>query len=815
MRFSAASAGVSTVVLWFFLMLMLPALGSAQPAANGAAPSLEEIRTALAEGDPAEAWRRVLALDETAPEELAANNQLVAEVARAITTRMDAEMRTRPEQVVLLGTLLLSDRSVSFIQKAFPTFRDTILADLRMKSAEAYFRLGIAATAAARPQEAEPNLRRAAELAPPTSETALRAHLSLAQIIIERANAFLARQDPTSAIPLWDEAMTHLLAVRENSSPNSEAGASARSMIRVLVNSGLKFELPGVPTMTPTPTPTPVPGFMESVLGTERGFAVRDFFKRARTDSNLQGELILWAVIIVGVIVVYWVIPLMTLGALENRGDVLAFEWKVRARWLGIFALIGYMASRMKGSMGSKATGSSKSTSQPCPHCGFALENMFSYEDLVFSKCPKCRNKIAPLFTVESFIQTVANSMATEAEKINIGAISLESAAKERGIQRLAQAIITLGVRRRASDLHIEPDERGLLVRQRVDGIMTEMFNLPRSLALSLVSSIKVQANLDISEKRVPQDGKFQVRIDNTDVDMRVATSPTTTGEKASLRLLDIRSIQMSPRHLGMSEVNEQTFEKVIQQPHGMVLITGPTGSGKTTTIYVALQSLANGDKNIISIEDPIEFRIHGVNQIQVNPVAGLTFAGGLRSILRQDPDIIVVGEIRDKETAEISVNAVLTGHLVFSTLHTVDAAASVARLIDLGVSPRQFADALSLVVAQRLIRLVCNYCKQPYTPNEESLNELGLQLPLPAYDFQKGQGCQVCNQSGFFRRTGIFEMLTPSDRLRIELESGTLSTGQIREIAVQGGMRTLRSQALTLLKEGRTTVEETVRVTK
>ncbi|MEO8376374.1 MAG: GspE/PulE family protein [Candidatus Sumerlaeota bacterium] len=417
---------------------------------------------------------------------------------------------------------------------------------------------------------------------------------------------------------------------------------------------------------------------------------------------------------------------------------------------------------------------------------------------------------------MEAYIQQLSNSLGTDVEKVNVGMVSMEKHVTKDAVVRLVLAIITLGVRRRASDIHVEPDEDSLHIRQRIDGVMTEMCRLPRSLASTVVSALKVQGVMNIAEKRLPQDGKFQIRVDKTDIDVRVASSPTGVGEKVSLRILDVRSIQMETKHLGMPPQMQSTFDTVIHQPHGMMLITGPTGSGKSTTVYVALQTLKSGEKNIISIEDPIEFRIPGVNQIQVNTAAGLSFASGLRSILRQDPDIIVIGEIRDKETAEIAVNSSTTGHMVFSTLHTVDAASSVARLIELGVSPRQFADALSLIVAQRLARLVCQYCKQPSFPDDAALRELGLNRVLvDGFDFETGKGCEVCNSTGYYRRTGIFEFLSPSERMRSALEAGGLSTSQIRDIAVQGGMRTLRQEAIVLMQQGMTTIEETIRVTK
>lgn len=308
----------------------------------------------------------------------------------------------------------------------------------------------------------------------------------------------------------------------------------------------------------------------------------------------------------------------------------------------------------------------------------------------------------------------------------------------------------------------------------------------------------------------------MRMEVDGSGIDIRVASSPSQTGETLTLRLLDSRTIQLETKHLGMSKTAREVFEKAIREPHGLILVTGPTGSGKTTTLYVALRTIATGDKHIISIEDPIEFRIQGINQIQVNPPAGLTFATSLRSVLRQDPDVIMVGEIRDRETAEISVNAAQTGHLVFSTLHTIDASSTVTRLFDLGVNPNQFAHALTLVAAQRLIRLVCPECKHKERPSRETLDLIGIgEMDEATYPFLKGKKCDFCNQTGFHGRTGIYEILAPNSQIRTVLERGNVSTAELRELAISAGMRTLREEALLLLKQGMTTADEVLRVTK
>ncbi|MCC5875859.1 MAG: type II/IV secretion system protein, partial [Candidatus Sumerlaeia bacterium] len=513
-----------------------------------------------------------------------------------------------------------------------------------------------------------------------------------------------------------------------------------------------------------------------------------------------------------GFIVFWWVIPSLFLGWVSKRGNVVAAELRLRVKALGPITLGLFIIRNTSFKRKDKKVAAENA----CPHCGFRLDNPKDYPGFIFSKCPKCEGTIKPVHTLEKYLQSIADGLSSDVERVNKGAESMERFIGRESVGLLLNGVITLGIRRRASDLHFEPGLDSLVIRQRIDGMMTEMIQLPRSLSAAMVSAIKVESSLNIAEKRVPQDGKMTKLVDNVDIDIRVATSPSGSGEKASLRLLDIRSIQMDTRHLGMMPEDQKRFDRAIEAPHGLILVSGPTGSGKTTTLYVALQKLKSGSKNIISIEDPIEFQIPGMTQMQVNVSQGLTFASGLRSILRQDPDIIMVGEIRDHETAEISVNSALTGHLVLSTLHTIDSSASVARLIDLGVSPRQFADALNLVIAQRLVRLVCSKCSTDTTPDPALLEQIGLsEADLDNYIFRKGTGCTVCNQTGFYRRSGVFEFLEPSERLRVALEKESLTTGEIREIAIQSGMKSLRTSALEYLARGLVTLDEVVRVTK
>lgn len=561
--------------------------------------------------------------------------------------------------------------------------------------------------------------------------------------------------------------------------------------------------------------PPPAPQGPRSVSEFFEGDITQNFLALFREGGVIHENLetIITVVVAVGgFILVWWIIPGFVLGRLARKGNVLAGELRMRVKLLGPIALCMYVVQ----STSFRRKDRKVAAENGCPHCGFRLDNPKDYEGFIYSTCPKCKGKIKPLFTLDGYLQQLADGLSSDVERVERGAESMERFVGREAVRVLVEGIITLGVRRRASDLHFEPGSDSLVVRQRIDGMMTEMIALPRSLSAAVVSAIKVESNLNIAEKRVPQDGKLRKIVDKVDIDIRVATSPSGTGEKASLRLLDIRSIQMDTRHLGMMPADQKRFDRAIEAPHGLILVSGPTGSGKTTTLYVALQKLKSTARNIISIEDPIEFQIPGITQMQVNVAQGLTFASGLRSILRQDPDIIMVGEIRDRETAEISVNSALTGHLVFSTLHTIDSAASVARLIDLGVSPRQFADALNLVIAQRLVRLVCSKCAVETEPDQDLLEELGITPEnIGNYVYRKGTGCTVCNRTGFYRRSGVFEFLEPSERLRVALEKESLTTGEIREIAIQAGMKSLRMSALEYLTRGLVSLEEVIRVTK
>ncbi len=362
-----------------------------------------------------------------------------------------------------------------------------------------------------------------------------------------------------------------------------------------------------------------------------------------------------------------------------------------------------------------------------------------------------------------------------------------------------------------ASDIHFEPYEEETLVRFRLDGMLHEVMKINPTTYRSVVSRIKVISNLNVAEKRVPQDGRIRVKIGKKDLDIRVSVVPTVFGERVVMRLLDKSGALLSLEELGLSPSNERKLKRLAEKPYGIVLITGPTGAGKSTTLYAMLLHIKSPTKNIITIEDPVEYQIKGVSQIQVNPKVGLTFAAGLRSILRQDPDVIMVGEIRDSETADIAVHAALTGHLLLSTLHTNDAVSAVPRLLDMGVEPFLVASSIEGVVAQRLVRKVCPHCREGYEPSEEEIKELGLE---EGFTFYRGRGCDMCLGTGYKGRTAIFEVLEFDEELKQFITQNQDANG-IRELAIKKGYEDMLRDGIRKIREGITTSEEVLRVVK
>jgi len=377
---------------------------------------------------------------------------------------------------------------------------------------------------------------------------------------------------------------------------------------------------------------------------------------------------------------------------------------------------------------------------------------------------------------------------------------------------KMVDLIIKDAIHKRASDIHIEPQREAVQIRHRIDGFLQDVIKLPKWSQAILVQRVKILANMNITEKRLPQDGKVRAKVGRKEVDLRVSTLPTHYGEKVVIRILDQSEAMLNLENLGFSDYNEEKLRSFIERAEGMILVTGPTGSGKSSTLYACLNELKSETVNIITVEDPIEYDLTGVNQVQINEKVGLTFAYVLRSILRQDPNIIMVGEIRDPETAEIAVQASLTGHLVFSTLHTNDAVSAISRMINLGVPPFLLASSLIGVVAQRLVRKVCPHCKTEYRPPRKILQNFNLDKKNIDFKFYRGKGCEFCNNTGYFGRTAIAEMLTISPRIRDLIHAGA-SDHAIREVALSEGFVTLTEDGIEKVKKGVTTIEEIFRV--
>ena len=391
----------------------------------------------------------------------------------------------------------------------------------------------------------------------------------------------------------------------------------------------------------------------------------------------------------------------------------------------------------------------------------------------------------------------------------------LRDMASEAPVIRLVNLIITKAIDLKASDIHFEPYENHFRIRYRIDGVLHDVEAPPKRLQSAIVSRVKIMAKLNIAERRLPQDGRIMVKVKGKEIDFRVSTVPTIHGESVVLRILDKTSIVLDIERLGFPPDILAEFNQAIQRPHGIILVTGPTGSGKTTTLYCALEKINSPDKKIVTVEDPVEYQLRGVNQIQVKPAIGLSFANSLRSIVRQDPDVILIGEIRDAETADIAIHAALTGHLVFSTLHTNDAASAITRLIDMGIEDYLLSSTLIGILAQRLVRVTCPHCRVPYVPEESFLKEMGVEREaLSGMNVVTTKGCVECNFTGYRGGTGIFEYLKVTDEIKgLILERKDSQV--IKDVARKGGMRTLREDGWLRVKEGVTTIQELLRVTQ
>jgi len=454
--------------------------------------------------------------------------------------------------------------------------------------------------------------------------------------------------------------------------------------------------------------------------------------------------------------------------------------------------------------------------------------NFYALDDLRMLFGCDIKPVIASSYEIVNAINAVYNRASGEGEEgmgeLEEGAeiaddfnepVDLLDADDEAPIIRLVNSLLFRAVKQKASDIHIEPFERELKVRFRINGILYEIISPPKRAQSAIISRVKIMSQLNIAEKRIPQDGRIRIKIAGKDIDIRVSTIPTAHGESVVMRLLDASSVLLDLDSLGFSRSNLDGFNKLLAHHNGIILVTGPTGSGKTTTLYSALSRLNTDDVKIITVEDPVEYQLHGVNQMQVNPKIDLTFSSGLRAFLRQDPDIILVGEIRDKETVEIAIQASLTGHLVLSTLHTNDAPSSITRLIEMGVEPFLVASSVLGIVAQRLLRTVCRDCARKYTPDAEELGRIGLTPEdLKGRQIFKPVGCPVCMETGYSGRAGIHEVIVVTDAIRTELMKGS-DASTIKKVAISEGMKTLRDDAASKVLQGATSIAEVLRVTQ
>jgi type IV pilus assembly protein PilB len=510
-------------------------------------------------------------------------------------------------------------------------------------------------------------------------------------------------------------------------------------------------------------------------------------------------------------------IPSITLSQLDIDGDVVNLVPAQLARKYEVLPI--------------KCEGSSLTLAMSDPTNVFALDDVGFMTGLtvvpVVASQSAIRQAIDRLYESQaSGLAKIISEMASEAlgdvevvegeeeQWAKADIFELKESADEAPVVRLVNMILVDAIRRGASDIHLEPYEKVFRVRFRVDGVLHEIMTPPKRLEAALTSRVKIMSNLDIAERRLPQDGRIKLRYSQREIDFRVSTLPTIFGEKTVMRILDKEALQLDLALLGFDAWSLEQFNQAIHQPYGMILITGPTGSGKTTTLYSAIHTINSPDVNIMTAEDPVEYNLKGVNQVQVNEGIGRTFAAALRSFLRQDPDVILVGETRDLETAQIGIRAALTGHLVLTTLHTNDCPSTVARLLDMGIPPFLVSSALTLILAQRLGRKICKDCKQPYDADEDSLVPYGhVPQGLGRVQFYKGKGCHVCSFTGMKGRVAIYEVMPITEELR-EMMLRNAPTAEIREMALAQGMKTLRQNALQKVLDGVTTVEEVLRVT-
>jgi len=512
-----------------------------------------------------------------------------------------------------------------------------------------------------------------------------------------------------------------------------------------------------------------------------------------------------------------WGVPFIDLNELEVEDSVLKLVPQNAARKLKVLPVAkknGKLTLAMKNPLDIFAIDEVRMMSGMDVEPAIALE-----EDIINAIGRLYRSEASVTEQVEGVIKEfeegdinlTAGDVSEDDEDVSIE--HLRELSEEAPVIKLANLIISRGIQDGASDIHIEPQKDVVRVRLRIDGILHEVMQIPKKVQASLVSRFKILAEMDIATKRTPQDGRITAVIDGKQYDLRVSTLPSVFGEKIVLRVLDKSAISIGLHKLGLLPETLERFENLISRTYGIILVTGPTGSGKSTTLYSVLSKLNSGEKNILTIEDPVEYEVPGLTQVQINPRAGLTFAAGLRTMLRQDPDIAMVGEIRDAETATIATEAALTGHLVLSTLHTNDAPGALTRLVDMGIEPFLIASSVIGVMAQRLVRLVCPKCKEQYQPPRDAIRRLGIEVEGDTkVTFYRGRGCDHCRGMGYKGRIGVYELLIVNDRIR-DLVLQKASSHLIREAAIESGMKTLKDDAIAKILLGQTTLEECLRV--
>ncbi len=513
------------------------------------------------------------------------------------------------------------------------------------------------------------------------------------------------------------------------------------------------------------------------------------------------------------VYVFFLVLPMRAIARREAEGDFMAKEVAVRVRFSGIVAYIDYR--RATAHRGKRSSGDGEH--QLCPTCLRPIDDLAAYEQkMMFDACPHCESFIPAVFTYLDFVKHQATTLLPLLEETPDG----KKKGHKRGeneielVQDIIKALIGMAVFERGTDLHLVTEHGKFVIKCRTDGFLYSMIEFDPLMARPIISAVKVKSNLDITERRKPQDGKFTIDLIDTSIDIRVNTSPVGGGEMAALRLLYRQDVLGSLEGLGMLGEKQELMKRLIHQPNGLLLVTGPTGSGKSTTLYNALEILATGVRNIITLEDPIEYEIEGLTQMQVNEKKGFTFASGLRTILRQDPDVIMVGEIRDSETARMAIDASATGHLVFSTLHATDSIGAVGRLSDLDVDISRLGTTLQLSLAQRLIRMICRGCSTEYTISRGELSDLGFPgFPDIGTVLQRGTGCSRCHETGFYGREGIYEFFVPNRAVREKMAEGWKES-LIRDEARTQGMRTMLEDGMSKAILGHTTIDEIIRVT-